>query len=77
MTATLQRWGSSVGVRLPKPLLEQAGLSEGAQVEIEADQLVIRRAHRRATLDELLARCRAEDRPEPIDVGPPASREII
>jgi hypothetical protein len=26
---TLQKWGNSIGVRLPKPVLEQVGLKEG------------------------------------------------
>ena len=77
MTVTLQKWGNSIGVRLPKPMLEQVGLKEGARVEvsIEGDHLVIRRD--RLKLADLLARCRPEDRPGPVDFGPPAGREII
>ena len=72
MPVTLQKWGHSVGVRLPKPMLEQIGLSEGAQVDVlvEGDHLVIRRARRRPTLDELLDQCKPENRPETIDWGP-------
>ena len=29
MPVTLQKWGHSVGVRLPKPMLEQIGLRKG------------------------------------------------
>jgi antitoxin MazE len=77
MAVTLQKWGNSVGVRLPKPMLEQVGLKEGAQVDIlvEGDHLVIRRE--RLTLAELLAQCKPENRPDPIDFGPPVGREII
>ena len=52
MPVTLQKWGHSVGVRLPKPMLEQIGLSEGAQVDVlvEGDHLVIRRARRKTGL---------------------------
>ena len=79
MPVKLQKWGHSVGVRLPKPMLEQIGLSEGAQVDVlvEGDHLVIRRARRRPTLDELLDQCKPENRPETIDFGPPVGREII
>ena len=79
MPVTLQKWGHSVGVRLPKPMLEQIGLSEGAQVDVlvEGDHLVIRRARRRPTLDELLDQCKPENRPETIDWGPDVGREII
>jgi antitoxin MazE len=77
MAITLQKWGDSIGVRLPMPMLEQLGLKEGAQVEVsvEGDHLVIRRG--RLRLDDLLARCNRENRPEAIDFGPPIGREII
>ena len=77
MTVTLQKWGNSVGVRLPKPMLEQVSLKEGAQVEIvvEGDRLVIRRA--RLKLADLLAHCKPENRPETIDWGPPVGREPL
>ena len=78
-SVTLQKWGRSVGVRLPKPMLEQIGLAEGQQVDVlvEGDHLVIRRARRRPTLDELLAQCKPENRPEPVDWGPDVGREIV
>jgi antitoxin MazE len=77
MAVTLQKWGNSIGVRLPKPMLEQVGLTEGSAVEIviEGDHLVIRR--QRLKLADLLAQCRPENRPEAIDFGPPVGREII
>lgn len=74
---TLQKWGNSVGVRLPKPMLEQVGLTEGSRVDVlvEGDHLVIRRP--RPKLADLLAQCRPENRPDPIDFGPPVGHEII
>jgi antitoxin MazE len=77
VAVTLQKWGNSVGVRLPKPMLEQVGLKEGAQVDVlvEGNHLVIRR--KRLKLADLLAQCKPENRPDPIDWGPPVGREII
>lgn len=77
MAVTLQKWGNSVGVRLPKTMLEQVGLNEGSRVEVmvEGDHLVIRR--QRLKLADLLAACKPENRPDPIDFGPPAGRELI
>jgi antitoxin MazE len=77
MAVTLQKWGNSVGVRLPKPLLELVGLTEGAYVDVlvEGDHLVIRR--QRPRLADLLAQCKPENRPETIDFGVPVGREII
>jgi antitoxin MazE len=36
------RMGNSQGIRIPKLLIEQAGLGEEVQVEVESDHLVIR-----------------------------------
>lgn len=77
MSITLQKWGNSVGVRLPKPMLAQLGLAEGAQVDVllEGDHLVIRPA--RLKLADLLARCTPASRPEPVDWGPDVGSEIV
>ena len=37
MQVQVARWGNSLGVRIPKHLVERAGLREGARVEIEAE----------------------------------------
>jgi antitoxin MazE len=77
MSVMLQKWGNSVGLRLPKQLLEQVGMSAGTPVDvlIEGDHLVIRPA--RLTLADLLADCRADNRPETIDFGPAVGREMV
>jgi antitoxin MazE len=77
LAVVLQKWGNSVGVRLPKPMLEQVGLREGSPVDVvvEGDHLVIRR--KRLKLGDLLADCKPENRPNPIDWGPDVGREVI
>lgn len=39
--ARIVRIGNSQGVRLPKPLIEQAGLSEEVELRVEHGQIVI------------------------------------
>ncbi len=34
MIATVQKWGNSLGVRIPKPLAEDASLKEGVSVQM-------------------------------------------
>jgi len=34
MIATIQKWGNSLGVRIPKPLAEDASLKEGVSVQM-------------------------------------------
>ena len=79
MPITLHRWGNSVGLRVPKPMLEQPGLTEGSQVDvrIEAGRLVIEPARRaRMTMAELLEGFTGDDRPGEVDWGPEVGREV-
>jgi antitoxin MazE len=40
------RIGSSHGIRIPKPVLEQTGLRDEVELDVQDDRLVIRRARR-------------------------------
>jgi antitoxin MazE len=44
MKARIIRIGNSQGIRIPKPLLEQSGLGEDVELEVMANQIVIRAA---------------------------------
>lgn len=37
MTTKIQKWGNSHAVRLPKALVDEAGLREGSAIEIRAE----------------------------------------
>lgn len=53
----IAKWGNSLALRVPREIAARAGLGEGVRVDIEADgtgRIVITRASRRFTLDELL-----------------------
>ncbi|HXV60424.1 MAG TPA: AbrB/MazE/SpoVT family DNA-binding domain-containing protein [Vicinamibacteria bacterium] len=43
MKTRLVRIGNSRGIRLPKPLIEQAGLSEEVELEVREGEIVITR----------------------------------
>lgn len=49
MTTTIKtkivKIGNSQGIRIPKPILEQLGLTEDVELEILSDQLIVRSAH--------------------------------
>ena len=79
MAVTLHKWGNSVGLRIPKPLLEQVGLEEGAEVDmkVEGDRLVIER-HRpaRLTLRDVLKGFTPDNQPGEVDWGPPVGNEV-
>jgi antitoxin MazE len=54
----LSKWGNSLGLRVPRDVAAQTGLTDGTQVDIEAradGSFVVRKAKPRYTLEELLA----------------------
>lgn len=59
MATTLQKWGNSLAVRLPKDIAERRGLREGSRVVVaeRGDTLVIRpdpNTRKKLSLDVLL-----------------------
>jgi antitoxin MazE len=43
MLTTIRRLGNSQGILIPKPLLQQVGLVDEADMRVEGDALVLRR----------------------------------
>jgi antitoxin MazE len=81
MKARIARWGNSLGVRIPKDIAAQAGLAEGAQVEIasEGDRVIISpsRPRLRYRLEDLLVGMTPEAMHEAYDWGPDRGRESV
>lgn len=79
MKAQITRWGNSLGVRIPKDLASQAGITEGSRVEIdmEDDRIVISPARPRYTLDELLHGMTPEAMREAFDWGTDVGDEAV
>ena len=42
MRARVVKIGNSQGIRIPKPLLEQTGIIDDVELEVEKDQIIIR-----------------------------------
>lgn len=54
----ISKWGNSLGLRVPRDVAAQTGLTEGSQVDVEAREdgsIVIRKAKPRYTLEKLIA----------------------
>jgi antitoxin MazE len=60
MRARIVRVGNSRGVRLPKPLLELAGLPDEVDIHAEPGRIIIESAHRRRSGWAEAARAMAE-----------------
>lgn len=79
MYTTIQKWGNSQAIRLPKGLLEVAALHENDKVEIRAgnDCIIIRRANKKhKTLEERLAGFSGDFKCTEWDTGKPQGKEV-
>jgi len=81
MNTTIQKWGNSQAIRLPKVLLETASLKENEQVQILAtqNQIVIRKIgpKKRKTLKERLAGFEGDYVFQEWDTGKPVGNEVF
>ena len=78
MYTTIQRWGNSQAVRLPKPLLEKAKLGNNDRVEIRVENgnLIIVPAKKHKTLKERIAEYSGDYRCSEWDTGEPMGKEV-
>lgn len=79
MYTTIQKWGNSQGIRIPKQLLEVLGLREGDKVEIGRlqDIITIRKAGmRHKTLEERMAGFKGSYEFSECDTGTPVGNEV-
>lgn len=72
----IQKWGNSLGIRIPKTLAQKAGLVEGTPVEIILgdDAIIIR--PRNYSLETLLSGVTPENLHREVDTGKPVGREV-
>jgi antitoxin MazE len=78
MKAQMVKWGNSLAVRIPQPIVKQARLKEGDFLEIEAaaeGQLELRRAGKVPSLAQLVAQITPENRYGEISIGPETGKE--
>jgi antitoxin MazE len=75
----ITKWGNSLALRVPRDIAARAGFSEGARVDIEADdagRIIVTRSRRRFTLEELLKEMTPE-REHPLDDDAPRGDEML
>ena len=77
MTVRVQRWGNSLGVRIPRQIAKKSSIREGAEVEMLVRRgQVILRPQRVPSLRELLAKVRPGNRPQLVEWGAAVGREV-
>lgn len=72
----VQKWGNSLGIRIPKALAREVGIEEGSEInlEIEDGHLVIK--PRTKTLEELLSKITPNNLHSEVQTGEPQGREL-
>ncbi|MBR3503407.1 MAG: AbrB/MazE/SpoVT family DNA-binding domain-containing protein [Clostridia bacterium] len=79
MQATIQRWGNSQGIRLPKSVLTAAHLCENdaVSIDVQSDRIILRKIPQRRTLDDLFADYHGDYVPSEIDTGADVGLEVF
>jgi antitoxin MazE len=75
----IQRWGNSLGLRIPRSFAEEAGVGAGSEVDlsIQDGDLVVKSARRRKyRLKELLRKITPKNVHAEADTGGPVGREV-
>ena len=79
MTATIQKWGNSLALRIPLAVAKQIRVREGDAVtlRVSAAGLTVKSAPKRLNLDDLLANVTAKNRHPPTEWGADVGRELL
>ncbi len=81
-TVIAQKWGNSLGIRIPKEAAEKVGIKQGSEIELiiaENDEIITlkpKRLQKKYTLEDLLSQITPENRHNEIDFGS-EGRELI
>jgi antitoxin MazE len=79
MVTKIQKWGNSLGLRIPKSFAKDAGVAEGSPVDISVDgnRLIVQPVHpSKYELKDLVSQIRENNRHDEIPTGDPVGREV-
>jgi antitoxin MazE len=81
MASTVQKWGNSLGVRIPKAIADQVHLAEGAEFDFDTAGGVLtlrpRRKQSRQSLAKLLAKAKGPSPHGELLSDRPRGRELL
>ena len=79
MQVLVSKWGNSLGLRLPKTLAAEIGVSDGQKVEIRAEggRLIVEPVRKVLTMEQMMENVTPEAMREAWDWGDDVGREII
>lgn len=79
MTATIQKWGNSLALRIPLAVAKQIHVQEGdlVMLKVSSAGLTLKAAPKRLNLDDLLAQVTTENMHPATDWGADVGREVV
>jgi antitoxin MazE len=79
MKTQMVKWGNSLAVRIPKPVVEEAMMKEGDSLEIEVAEgrVELRRTTKIPTLAQLVSQITPENRYAEIASGAEVGKEVV
>lgn len=75
----IAKWGNSLAVRLPRQIIESARLREGDPLSLSVGNdgaVIIRPAHQKYRLEDLVAGINSGNRHDETDWGGPVGKEL-
>ncbi|MGE8721601.1 AbrB/MazE/SpoVT family DNA-binding domain-containing protein [Leptospira terpstrae] len=77
MESTIQKWGNSLGIRIPKLFAKQLDLNDGSQVEViqEGNRMIIY-PYIKETLDQKLKKNNKKNLHSEVDSGDTVGNEF-
>jgi antitoxin MazE len=77
MKAKIQKWGNSLGIRIPIGISKELSLENGSIVDIaEKDNLILIKPMKKRSLTDLLSKVTDENIHDEIGFGKPVGKEI-
>jgi antitoxin MazE len=79
MRTTVQKWGNSLAVRIPKPFVEEIHIASGSEVDLTVDDgriIIVPQSEAKYSLTELLQGVTARNRHSETDTGTAVGQEV-
>jgi antitoxin MazE len=79
MHTTVQKWGNSLAVRIPKPFVEEIHIASGSEVDLTVDDgriIIVPQPEAKYSLTELLQGVTARNRHSETDTGTAVGQEV-
>ncbi len=79
MRVVVSKWGNSLGLRLPKALTAEIGVSDGQKVDVRAEngRIIVEPVRKPFTLEQMMGNVTPEAMREAWDWGDDVGREIV